>query len=169
CTSHYVSDKLLRKIVIDDLNKIIRQVENLRELAEKHQRTPKAECPGVQREIENKNRRIHQYRERLKSARHLLYDGTISKEEYDSDKTAIQADIDSLNNEIKLLKKSISKVRDVLSNLWVERLLENGVITELDRITVVEFIDKIYVYEDKHIEIIYKFSGEFDGLFIKSV
>ncbi|MCI9500680.1 MAG: recombinase family protein, partial [Hungatella sp.] len=27
CTSHYVSDKLLRKIVIDDLNKIIRQVE----------------------------------------------------------------------------------------------------------------------------------------------
>ena len=99
----------------------------------------------------------------------MLYDGTISKEEYASDKTAIQADIDRLNNEIKLLKKSISKVRDVLSNLWVERLLENGVITELDRITVVEFIDKIYVYEDKHIEIVYKFSGEFDGLFIKSV
>ena len=169
CTSHYVSDKLLRGIVIDDLNKIIRQVENLRELAEKHQRTPKTEFPGVQCEIENKNRRIHQYRERLQSARNLLYDGTISKEEYASDKTAIQADIDRLNNEIKLLKKSISKVSDVLSNPWVERLLENGEITELDRITVVEFIDKIYVYEDKHIEIVYKFSGEFDGLFIKSV
>ena len=74
-----------------------------------------------------------------------------------------------LNNEIKLLKKSISKVSDVLSNPWVERLLENGVITELDRATVVELIDKIYVYEDKHIEIVYKFSEEFDGLFIKSV
>ena len=169
CTSHYVSDKLLRKIVIDDLNKIIRQVENLRELAEKHQQTPKAEFSGGWREIENKNRRIHQYRERLQSARNLLYDGTISKEEYASDKTAIQADIDRLNNEIKLLKKSISKVSDVLSNPWVERLLENGEITELDRVTVVEFIDKIYVYEDKHIEIVYKFSGEFDGLFIKSV
>ncbi len=169
CTSHYVSDKLLRKIVIDDLNKIIRQAENLRELAEKHQRTPKTEFPGVQCEIENKNRRIHQYRERLQSARNLLYDGTISKEEYASDKTAIQADIDRLNNEIKLLKKSISKVSDVLSNPWVERLLENGAITELDRATVVEFIDKIYVFEDKHIEIVYKFSGEFDGLFVKSV
>ena len=99
----------------------------------------------------------------------MLYDGTISKEEYASDKTAIQADIDRLNNEIKLLQKSISKVSDVLSNPWIERLLENGEITELDRITVVEFIDKIYVYEDKHIEIVYKFSGEFDGLFIKSV
>ncbi len=169
CTSHYVSDKLLRKIVIDDLNKIIRQAENLRELAEKHQRTPQAEFPGVQREIENKNRKIHQYRERLQSARNLLYDGTISKEEYASDKTAIQADIDRLNNEIKLLKKSVSKVSDVLSNPWVERLLENGAITELDRATVVEFIDKIYVFEDKHIEIVYKFSGEFDGLFVKSV
>ena len=151
------------------MNKIIRQVENLRELAEKHQQTPKAEFSGGWREIENKNRRIHQYRERLQSARYLMYDGTISKEEYDSDKRAIQAYIDRLNNEIKLLQKSISKVSDVLSNPWVERLLENGEITELDRVTVVEFIDKIYVYEDKHIEIVYKFSGEFDGLFIKSV
>lgn len=169
CTSHYVSDKLLRGIVIDDLNKIIRQVENLRELAKKHQQTPKQEFPGVVREIENKNRRIFQYKERLTCARTLLYDGTISKEEYESDKAAIQADINSLDHEIKMLQKTISKVSDVLSNPWVERLLENGAITELDRATVVEFIDKIYVFEDKHIEIVYKFSGEFDGLFVKSV
>ena len=121
------------------------------------------------REIENKNRRIFQYKERLTRARTLLYDGTISKEEYESDKAAIQADISSLDNEIKMLQKTIFKVSDVLSNPWVERLLENGAITELDRATVVEFIDKIYVFEDKHIEIVYKFSGEFDGLFVKSV
>lgn len=169
CTSHYVSDKLLRGIVIDDLNKIIRQVENLRELAEKHQQTQKQEFPGVLREIENKNRRIFQYKERLTRARTLLYDGTISKEEYESDKAAIQADISSLDNEIKMLQKTIFKVSDVLSNPWVERLLENGAITELDRATVAEFIDKIYVFEDKHIEIVYKFSGEFDELFVKSV
>ena len=53
----------------------------------------------------------------------------------------------------------------VFSNQWIQKLLENGKITELDRVTVEEFIEKIYVYEDKHIEIVYKFSDEFDHLF----
>ncbi len=60
-------------------------------------------------------------------------------------------------------------IRQVENLPWVERLLENGELTELDRATVVEFGYKIYVYEDRHIEIVYKFSGEFDGLFAKSV
>lgn len=169
CTSHYVSDKLLRGIVIDDLNKIIRQVENLRELAEKHQQTPKQELPGIGRQIEVKQREISKYVNRLEKARDNLNDEIISKEEYMSDKARYETAINNLNNEINLLQKADSKVSDVLSNPWVERLLENGAITELDRATVVEFIDKIYVFEDKHIEIVYKFSGEFDGLFVKSV
>ena len=169
CTSHYVSDKLLRGIVIDDLNKIIRQVENLRELAKKHQQTPKQEFPGIGHQIEVKQREISKYVNRLEKARDNLNDEMISKEEYMSDKARYEAAINNLDNEIKLLQKADSKVSDVLSNPWVERLLENGAITELDRATVVEFIDKIYVFEDKHIEIVYKFSGEFDGLFVKSV
>ena len=169
CTSHYVSDKLLRKIVINDMNQIIRQVENLQELAKKYQKAPNQRLPLVLQETENKEKRILQYKERLNRARVLLYDGTISKEEYESDKTTMQADISSLEREIDLLQRNISNVSDVLANPWIQRLLENGKITELDRATVVEFVDKIYVYEDKRIEIVYKFSGEFDGLFSKFV
>lgn len=169
CTSHYVSDKLLRKIVINDMNQIICQVENLQELAKKYQKAPNQRLPLVLQEIENKEKRILQYKERLSRARALLYDGTISKEEYESDKTTMQADISRLEHEIKLLQRNISNVSDVLAAPWIQRLLENGEITELDRATVVEFVDKIYVYEDKRIEIVYKFSGEFDGLFVRSV
>lgn len=169
CTSHYVSDKLLREIVIDDLNQIIRQAGDLQELVKKHQEKPDKRLPAVWREIEKKEKRILQYEERLSRARTLLYDGIINNEEYDSDKTAIQADIDSLKNEIKLLEKAVSKVGDVLVNPWIQRFLENNAIIELDRATVVEFVDKIYVYEDKRIEIVYKFSGEFDELFAGSV
>ena len=151
------------------MNKIIRQVENLRELAKKHQQTPKQEFPGIGHQIEVKQREISKYVNRLEKARDNLNDEMISKEEYMSDKARYEAAINNLDNEIKLLQKADSKVSDVLSNPWLERLLENGAITELDRATVVEFIDKIYVFEDKHIEIVYKFSGEFDGLFVKSV
>ena len=70
-----------------------------------------------------------------------------------------------LNGHLAEIEKAATERMEIL----VERLLENGAITELDRATVVEFIDKIYVFEDKHIEIVYKFSGEFDGLFVKSV
>ena len=57
----------------------------------------------------------------------------------------------------------------VLENLWVKDLLQYGQLKELDRATVVHLIDKIYVYQDKHIEIVYKFSDEFDRLFVDRI
>lgn len=167
CTSHYVSDKLLRKIVIDDINKILHQVKNLQELAKKYPKAADKHLPQIQQEIENKKKKILRCKERLRQARNLLYDGTISKEEYESDKACTQTDIRSLENEIHLLKRTISLVCDDASE-WMQRILKNGEITELDRAVVVEFIEKIYVYEDKHIEIIYRFSDEYDSLFVKS-
>lgn len=166
CTSHYISDKVIRGIVIDDINKIISQVENLSEMIKKYQSRPSSDKANtVQREIDNKNKFIQKYQERRKAARGMLYDGIITKAEYESDIADIQNDIGRLETEIGFLTELTASASAVLSNQWIQRLLENGKITELDRATVVEFIEKIYVYEDKHIEIVYKFSDEFDHLF----
>lgn len=169
CTSHYISDKLIRKIIIEDINKIIRQTKNLQELVKEQKKLPGKTCSAIQKEIDNKNKRILRDRERLKNARNLLYDGIIYREEYENDRESIQADITGLENEIKLLEGTISSASTVCSQQWVQRLLENEGIKELDRDTVAQLIDKIYVYEDRHIEIVYKFSNEFDFLFSTSV
>lgn len=166
CTSHYISDKVIRGIVTDDINKIISQAENLNEMVKKYQNKPSFhKADTVQREMESKNRAIQKYQERRKAARGMLYDGIITKAEYESDIADIQRNIEHLEAEIRLLTDLKASASAVLSNQWIQKLLENGKITELDRATVVEFIEKIYVYEDRHIEIVYKFSDEFDHLF----
>lgn len=168
CTSHYISDKAIRNVVMDDINKIISQVENLNEMVKKYQELPSNRSNSIRQEIEKKERMIERLRGRLKSAREMLYDGIITKEDFESDSTNIRADMGRVEKEIELLQKSVSSVSAVVSNPWIQQLLQNGKITELDRGTVVEFIDKIYVYEDKHIEIVYKFSDEFDHLFART-
>ncbi len=156
--------------MIDDINKIISQVENLSKMIEKHQNKPSSgKADHMQRELDNKNKEIQKNQERMKAARGMLYDGIITKSEYESDIADIQNDIKRLETEIRFLADRTASVSAVLSNHWIQKLLENGKITELDRATVVEFIEKIYIYEDKHIEIVYKFSSEFDHLFTEFV
>ncbi len=166
CTSHYISDKMLRGIVIDDINKIISQVENLNKMVKEYQDGLSDDKTNtIQHEIDNKTKTIQKYQERMKAARGMLYDGIINRDEYESDVVDIQNDIERFKKEIHFLTELTMSTSAVFSNQWIQKLLENGKITELDRVTVVEFIEKIYVYEDKHIEIVYKFSDEFDHLF----
>lgn len=168
CTSHYISDKLLRGIVIDDINKIIGQVQNLEEMVKKNRNHLNKATNDYELEIQRRKKKIEQYKNRLKGAKNKWYDGKISDEEYETDKAEIEAEIKQVEVEVALLKKKTNTtVSDIMSNEWIKKLLENGRITELDRETVIELIDKIYVYEDKHIEIVYKFSDEFDDLFDK--
>ena len=47
----------------------------------------------------------------------------------------------------------------IRSKLWVTKLFEQGRIDELDRVTVAEILDSIYVYPDGRIEINYRFSN----------
>ena len=49
------------------------------------------------------------------------------------------------------------------TSLWVEELLQQGKLTQLDQITVAETIKTIQIFEDGHLEITYTFSNE-EGL-----
>ena len=79
-----------------------------------------------------------------------------------------QSYINALRAEISELEKRITKSETILDNSWVQKLLEHGRLTELDRETVVTLIRNIEVFEDKTIKITYKFSDEFDYLFAES-
>ena len=76
---------------------------------------------------------------------------------------------DDIKAEIKRLQCEISElisdkteleneIRDSL--LWVKKLSQNGKITDLNRRTITSLVDKIYVYEDKRIEIRFNFGDK---------
>ncbi|MBO5146057.1 MAG: recombinase family protein [Lachnospiraceae bacterium] len=174
CTSHYISDKMIRKLVLDDLNVIIRQLQNLKETV-RHIIQQKSTSKGasyednLQREIAMRKRGVENNQNRLKTARDKLLDGVLTDAEYKEAREDCESAIRCYENEISALKEKLAAPKAVLENEWVKLLLSKGQLEELDRDMVVRLIDKIYVYEDKHLEIMYKFSGEFDHLFVKEI
>ena len=74
----------------------------------------------------------------------------------------IKAEIKRLQDEISELisdKTELEKeIRDGL--LWVKKLSQSGKISDLNRRTITNLVDKIYVYEDKRIEIRFNFGDQ---------
>ena len=67
--------------------------------------------------------------------------------------------------QIEAINAEEEKGNAFIRNEWSQKLLQTGKIDELDRETVLDMIDKIVVYENNEIEIVYKFSDEFNYLF----
>ncbi|MBR4018658.1 MAG: resolvase, partial [Clostridia bacterium] len=85
-------------------------------------------------------------------------DGILSKEEYQTYK----ADYEAKEKQLRLQFDKgdiLPKSGSTRSRLWVSKLFEQGRIDELDRVTVAEILDSIYVYPDGRIEINYRFGN----------
>lgn len=171
CTSHYISDTMIRRIVLNDLNVIIGQLQNLEEIVKQQRTSSKGTsyADNIKKEIDMREKGIECNRNRLKVARDKLLDGILTDDEYKETREECDSIICYYEKEIESLRERLVAPEAVLENTWVKLLLSKGRLTELDRDIVVRLIDKIYVYEDKHIEIVYKFSGEFDHLFINEI
>lgn len=169
CTSHYISDNVIRRIVLNDINVIIRQLQNLEELVKQQKTASKgiSYIDNMKKEIAMREKGIECNRIRLKTARDKLLDNVLTDDEYMEAKADCESAIQHYEREISALRERITAPEAVLENTWVKLLLSRGELTELDRDIVIRLIDKIYVYQDRHIEIVYKFSDEFDHLFIK--
>lgn len=171
CTSHYISDSMLRRLVLDDLNVIIRQLQNLEAIVKQQKSTAKGASyeENLQKEIAIRKKGVESNRNRLKMAREKLLDGVLTDDEYKEAREDCESAILHYQGEISALRERLAAPKAVLENAWVKLLLSKGQLEELDRDIVVRLIDKIYVYEDKHLEIVYKFSDEFNHLFIKEI
>ena len=55
----------------------------------------------------------------------------------------------------------------ILENPWITNLVNTGRINKLDRDVLDIMVDKIYVYEDKTIKIVYNFSDELKKLSVQ--
>ena len=103
---------------------------------------------GLERVYRLKKGAYEDYREGLLSKDEYLH----YKEDYDHQEAELTA-------QLQLLEKAASE-RAAPSHPWVEALLRQGELTELDRITVAETVRSIRVFEGGHLEITYAFSNE---------
>lgn len=156
CTPHKLPMTVLEEIVLDDLNRIIADVDNLEKLVQfsdssrlKIKNRCKAEADRLKEEAEHvkklKKAIYEDYREKL-----------LSKEEFLSYREDYRRKEAFYLKRIELLEKK--KKEDSNENvLWIKRFLERKEIETLDREMIVEMISEIRVYEDKKIKIVYNF------------
>ena len=92
-----------------------------------------------------------------KSAYEDFCDNLLSKEEF----VQYKADYDDQENRLKMQIQRLNEEEDDSSkNEWMERLLQLGKLETLDRLTVVQLIQEIRVFDNRKIEITYLFGDE---------
>ena len=156
CSPHSISHRDLEQIVLEDLNRVISSVRDLKALAEE------AIPPAVRQDFSAQRSRIQGGLDRLyrlkKSAYEDYRDGLIRREDFLRYQADYEAQEEQLTAQLDLLDREPED--DPLDRPWVASLLRHGSLTELDRTTLAETVKEILVFEDGHIEITYRFADD---------
>lgn len=156
CSPHYVREDTLSAIILEDLNRVIAAVTDLRALAERHSSSPSAARQ------ESEKRRLRAALERIRRLKKSAYedyrDKLLTQEEFIRYKT----DYDQQEADIaRQLERAAGESDDLLlRRSWADVLVRMGRLTELDRATLVQTVKSVRVFEDRRLEITYLFSDE---------
>ena len=155
CTKHYIPQSILEEIVLDDLNRIIAAVDNLKKITDDHQQDVSAVQPSAdeQKRLQAALSRIR----RLKQGSYEDYrDKLISRDDFLRYKADYDHQEQVLLHQISQLQET--KEIDAPTKPWIENLLQKGKLEELDRVTLAQTVKEIHVFEENRIEIQYLFS-----------
>lgn len=156
CTKHYISANTLEKIVLDDLNEMIADVENLQVLVMQTERdAAKADHTHGERE------RLHAALERVQRMKRGVYEdyreNVISKADFMRYRQDYEAQEQTLLTQLERLG-DIAACKKTSQMSWGQELAAHGCLRVLDRLTVAEAVEQIRVFEGGTIEITYHFS-----------
>lgn len=156
CSRHGVSQRELEQIVLGDLNRIIAAAGNLKKLAEE------SVSPRKQRSLWAEQERIQGSLDRVARLKKGIYEdyreGLLNKTDYLRFYGDYTQQEERLSSQLEHLAQE--EPEDPLEKSWIASLLQHGKLTELDRATLAESVEKILIFEDRHIEIAYRFSDE---------
>lgn len=155
CTKHYIPQQDIEEIILGDLNRVIAAVGDLKQLAERNRTV----SDTAQRK-RNERKRLEAALDRVRRLKQGAYedyrDRLLSREEF----LRYKGDY---NQQEGILTSQLAQVGSLLEEKplkqpWVENLLRLGRLTELDRATLSQTVEVIRIFEDKRIEITYRFS-----------
>ena len=163
CSAHLINESTIEEIIRNDLNAILASFHDIKDLVQKEQeRLEKADIKRLADAIQLENEVQEICRKKADVYDDYIND-LISKQEYLKHKEKFEQKMAELQEQIEAMNKT--EKRDAPSRSeWIERLLEIGYIEKLDRLTVVEMVNMIYIYADNTIKIIYNFSDELEDL-----
>ena len=167
CTSHRISDTKLEDVVLLVLRRHIANLMNMEEMLEYVNTLPvkRDELRQTDRLITQKVEEIERYN-RLKTRLHeSLADELIDKTEFSDMKRGYDEKLSHAQEALTKLKDEYSELWETKgSHEWVEQFKRHKDITELTRPVAVTLIEQIIVYQDKRIEVAFKYQGKYERI-----
>lgn len=164
CSPHRIRAEELEEIVLHLLQKHISAVADLDELLSAADTAPfrTAEAVKVQRRLDEKRADYEKLQRLLMSLYENLTDGVIDRAEYARLKQSFSERAAEAERQMDSLQERLSAVRTQTADMsWTENFKRYRNLSELDRSAVVTLIDRIMVYEDKTVEVVFRWQDEF--------
>ena len=104
-------------------------------------------------------------RKRFQTLADSLYESLvkrlITEDEYRVMKERYAAEIASAEEQAESIRAEMNRELDNGNHEWIDRFREYRNITELTRYIVVTLIDRILIYRDRRVEIVYRWQDEY--------
>lgn len=164
CSSHSFEQHKLENIVLHAITGQIAMIEELGKLIEQLGLSDINEIRArwMDRQIAQRNQEIDGYQAFRMKLYEALNDNLIDREEYQKMRAKYTAMIEKAETVVMNLT---DRRADLLSgnesgSNFIEQYVKFHGITELTREAVISLIDKVYVYEDKHIKVEFNYRNE---------
>ena len=165
CSAHSLRNTALDEIVLEALKKYIRDVIDLADLLELTD-TAQLQQAGVrklQARLDRKREEIDRNQALLGTLYESLADGLIDRDEYqDLKKTysrrraEAEAQAEAIQEEMSRETANLSEGRG-----WMEQFRKHQNINALERSIIVTLIERILIFRDRRVEIVYRWHDEF--------
>lgn len=164
CTRHSIREDVLIKLVTDSLKIYCEMTDAIRSAVAYLKENSFDTQILVQHDdvVLGLRNKLNKYYKLLHSLSGNLASGIISKDDYLLLRERYQVEIKNLETNIEKQEEYIEDLLDnkLMCEEWVKMFLEKPNLGELDRDMLLQYVDRIKVFEDKKIEIIYKFQDE---------
>lgn len=163
CSSHSFEQSKLEQTV---LRAIIKQIEIILDTDELlnamgKSKIENAHIKRLDLAIAQKNSELDRYRDFRMKLYEALNDDLINRDEYEKMRSKYAGMIEETEDVIRQLSADREKsLTNTTPRDWMTSIAKFKGITELSREVVITLVDKIYVYEDKHIRIDFNFRNE---------
>lgn len=166
CSPHRIRDIALEEIVLEALKQYIRDIIDLDTLLSMTDTAPlrTAEAQKVQRQLDMKSDELERYQRLIMSLYENLSDGIIDRAEYAQLKKNYSERSAEAEKQFQALYDTITSIREQggKDRIWMDEFKRHENISELDRAVVVSLVERILIYDDNRIEIVYRWHDEFN-------
>ena len=165
CHPHALRVAALDEIVLGALQGHIREVIDLAELMKLTDiaKLQQANVQKIQVRLVQKQEEIERCQKLLCSLYENLADGIIDKNEYQELKSTYQDRRSQAEEQAEVLREEIGQELDnSANNYWIEQFIRHRNIVALDRRIVVSLIERVLIFRDRRVEIVYRWHNEFE-------